>query len=89
MSVRGRVRLEQANGKAALSDLRKATELSKREDAVILHWLAAALVDVGCTKEAIEVQRLAVLLRPNDMQMQDQLRRIESVPSKDNTEGPE
>jgi tetratricopeptide (TPR) repeat protein len=86
--VRGRVRLEQGNVKAALSDLRKATELSKREDAVILHWLAAALLDAGRTKEAVETQRLALLLRPNDAELQEQLRRME-LKSKETEGGPQ
>ena len=78
--VRGRVRLEQGNVTAALSDLRKATELSQQKDAVVLHWLAAALMDAGRTKEAVETQRLALLLRPTDAQMRDQLRRMEKMP---------
>ena len=87
-AVRGRVRLEQGNVKAALSGLRKATELSKREDAVILHWLAAALLDAGRTKEAVETQRLALLLRPNDAELQEQLRRME-LKSKETEGGPQ
>ena len=62
--VRGRARLEQGKVKEALSDLRRATELSGREDATVLHWLAAALLDDGRPTEAIETQRLALLLRP-------------------------
>src|SRR5262249_2549090 len=68
--VRGRVRLEVGNVDAALTDLRKAVELSKRQDAFALHWLAAALHESGRMKEAIETQKLAVLLRPNDAEMQ-------------------
>jgi tetratricopeptide (TPR) repeat protein len=78
--VRGRVRLEQGNTTAALSDLRRATELSVRQDAVVLHWLAAALLDAGRTKEAVETQRLALLLRPNDAELRDQLRKMEKAP---------
>jgi tetratricopeptide (TPR) repeat protein len=85
--VRGRVRLEQGNVKSALNDLRKATELSKREDAVSLHWLAAALLEAGQTKQAVETQRLALLLRPNDPEMQEQMRRMEMLQSKENTDG--
>ncbi len=81
--VRGRARLEQANVQQALSDLRKATELSRREDATVLHWFAAALLDAGRTKEAVETQRLALLLRPNDAELQDQLRRMENAQLKD------
>jgi tetratricopeptide (TPR) repeat protein len=75
--VRGRIRLEQANPKAALVDLRKATQLSKQQDPIVLHWLAAALLDAGQTKDAVNTQRLALLLRPNDTELQDQLRRME------------
>ena len=85
--MRGRVRLEVGNVDAALIDLRKAVELSKRQDAFALHWLAAALVEAGRTKEAIETQRLAVLLRPNDADMQDQLRRLETLKSKEDAGG--
>jgi tetratricopeptide (TPR) repeat protein len=84
--TRGRARLEQGNVNGALSDLRKATEFSKREDAIILHWFAAALLDAGRMKEAIETQRLALLLRPNDAELQDQLRRME-MKSKETTGG--
>ena len=76
--VRGRVRLEQGNVDGALSDLRQATELSQRQDPVVLHWLAAALLEAGRTKEAVETQRLA-LLRPNDAELREQLRRMEKV----------
>jgi tetratricopeptide (TPR) repeat protein len=85
--VRGRARLEQANVTGALSDLRKATELTKSEDAIVLHWFAAALLDAGRTKEAVETQRLATLLRPNDIELQEQLRRMEMVQSKGTTGG--
>ena len=85
--VRGRVRLEQGNTKAALNDLHKATELSKRADAVILHWLAAALLEAGRTKEAVETQRLALLLRPGDAELQEQLRRIEMAKAKGSVGG--
>jgi tetratricopeptide (TPR) repeat protein len=87
--VRGRVRLEQGNLDAALIDLRKGAELSKRQDAVALHWLAAALLESGRAKEAMETQRLALLLRPNDAELQDQLRRIEMALSKGNLDGSE
>ena len=81
--VRGRARLEQGNVDAALIDLRKATELSKREDGVVLHWFAAALLDAGRTTEAVETQRLALLLRPNDVELQEQMRRMETVKLKE------
>jgi tetratricopeptide (TPR) repeat protein len=84
--TRGRARLEQGNVNGALSDLRKATEYSKREDPMVLHWLAAALLEAGRTKEAIETQRLALLLRPDDVELQQQLRRME-MKSKETTGG--
>jgi Flp pilus assembly protein TadD len=87
MLVRGRARLEQANVKAALSDLRRATELSKSEDPIVLHWFAAALLEAGRTKEAVETQRLATLLRPNDAELQEQLRRMEMVQAKETSGG--
>ncbi|HZZ80843.1 MAG TPA: DUF3857 domain-containing protein [Gemmataceae bacterium] len=80
--VRGRARLEQGNAKLALSDLRRAAEFSQREDAVILHWFAAALLETGHAKEAIETQRLALLLRPDDAELQAQLRRMEKLAPK-------
>lgn len=85
--VRGRVRLEQGNLNGALSDLRRATELSLREDATVLHWLAAALLEAGRTPEAIETQRLALLLRPDDAELQAQLRHLERK-AKESTDGP-
>ncbi len=87
--VRGRARLEQGQVNAALGDLRKATELSKREDAVVLHWFAAALLEAGRTKEAVETQRLALLLRPNDVELQEQLRHMEMRQTKEPTSGSE
>jgi tetratricopeptide (TPR) repeat protein len=80
--VRGRARLEQGKVDAALSDLSKATGLSKSGDAVTLHWLAAAFWESGRTKEALETQRLALLLRPNDAELQEQLQRMEQLQSK-------
>ena len=77
--VRGRVRLEQGNSDAALSDLRRATELSQRQDPAVLHWLAEALLEAGRTQEAVDTQRLALLLRPDDTELQAQLRRMETA----------
>jgi tetratricopeptide (TPR) repeat protein len=87
--VRGRLKLEQGNINAALSDLRKATEFSKREDPAVLHWLAVGLLEAGRTKEAVETQRLALLLRPNDAELQEQLRRMEMAPAKGTADGPD
>ncbi len=85
--VRGRVGLEQTNVPAALKDLAKATELSDRQDATVLHWFAAALHESGRTKEALETQRLALLLRPGDAELQEQLRRLETRQGKEATGG--
>ncbi|MBI2806168.1 MAG: DUF3857 domain-containing protein [Planctomycetes bacterium] len=75
--VRGRVQLEQGKSAAAVTTLRRATQLTQSKDALVLHWLAAALLEEGRTREAIETQRLATLLRPDDAQMREQLRRME------------
>ncbi|MSU79319.1 MAG: DUF3857 domain-containing protein [Gemmataceae bacterium] len=77
--VRGRGKFEQAIAKDALIDLRKATALTGSKDAIVLHWLAAALHDSGRIAEAIETQRLALLLRPHDSALQAQLRRMERL----------
>lgn len=76
--VRGRARMEQGNAKEALNDLRKATALCGNRDATVLHWFAAALHEAGRTKEAIDTQRLALLLRPDDATLHDQMRRFEN-----------
>jgi len=76
--LRGRMRLEAGN-KDALADLAKAAELSERKDALTLHWLAAALHKDGKKAEALAAQREAVKLRPNDAEMQEQLRELEKA----------
>jgi tetratricopeptide (TPR) repeat protein/transglutaminase-like putative cysteine protease len=81
--VRGRVRLEQGNVTAALTDLRRATEASQRRDAIVLHWFAAALLESGRAKEAIATQRLALLLLPDDAELQAQLRHMEMLQAKE------
>ncbi|MBI1830466.1 MAG: tetratricopeptide repeat protein, partial [Planctomycetes bacterium] len=83
ISVRGRVRLEQGNRKSAADDLSKATALSRRQDAGILHWYAAVLLDAGRLKEAADTQRIALTLRPNDPELREQLHRIEALLPKD------
>ncbi|MBM3993002.1 MAG: DUF3857 domain-containing protein [Planctomycetes bacterium] len=77
LAARGRARLEQGDLESAFADLARAAEFSERRDGIILHWLAAALLDAGRTKEALEMQRLAVTLRPSDPALREQLRRIE------------
>lgn len=73
--VRGRVRLEQ--GKAdALSDLQRAVQLSARQDADALHWLAAGLHDAGRVAEALRTQEEAALLRPGSATIRTQLQQL-------------
>jgi tetratricopeptide (TPR) repeat protein len=76
--VRGRVRLERDQD-GALANLARAVELSGRTDAVLLHWLAAALEQAGRGDEALAAQRQAVQLRPHDPELADQLRRLEKA----------
>jgi tetratricopeptide (TPR) repeat protein len=74
--VRGRVRLERGAGEA-LADLEKAAELSQRQDAAVLHWLAAALFQAGRHQDALATQRRAVELRRGEGEYAEQLRRFE------------
>jgi tetratricopeptide (TPR) repeat protein len=74
--VRGRVRLERG-ASGAVGDLVRAVDLSHKKDAVILHWLASALVQSGRPRAALAAQRLAVLLRPDDADLAEFLQRLE------------
>jgi tetratricopeptide (TPR) repeat protein len=74
--VRGRVRFERASA-GCLTDLKRAAELSRLRDGVILHWLANALARAGRPGEALVAQRLAVLLRPDDPDLRNLLRELE------------
>jgi tetratricopeptide (TPR) repeat protein/transglutaminase-like putative cysteine protease len=74
--VRGLVRLERDQPEA-LADLLKAAELSRREDADVLSGLASALRRAGRTAEALAVVRAALLLRPEDRALLEQLRELE------------
>jgi tetratricopeptide (TPR) repeat protein len=76
--VRGRVRLERADH-AALADLACAAELSQRKDAMVLHWLAAALAQAGQRDAARKVQREALKLKPEDKELLEQLRELEKA----------
>jgi tetratricopeptide (TPR) repeat protein len=78
--VRGRVRLERGN-KDALTDLEKAVELSRRQDAAILHWYAVALAQAGRAAEALTVEREAAQRNPNDSDIDAQLRELEKTQS--------
>jgi tetratricopeptide (TPR) repeat protein len=74
--VRGRVRLERLE-RDALADLTRAAELSRRGDGVILHWLAAAQFQAGQREQALQTQRTAVKLRPDDAELAKQMRHFE------------
>jgi tetratricopeptide (TPR) repeat protein len=77
-TVRGRVRLERgADG--AVDDLAKAVELTGRKDGVGLHWLAAALLRAGRTREALGTQQEAFRLLPEDAEVREQLQELERV----------
>src|SRR5260370_6172035 len=70
--VRGRVRLEREQ-KGALDDLTRAAQLSRRRDASILHWLAAAQFRGRKAHEAIATQQEAIKLNGHDPEFQQQL----------------
>jgi tetratricopeptide (TPR) repeat protein len=74
--IRGRVLLERGKD-GALKDLEHAAKLSRREDPAILHSLAAALLRAQRKEEAQATQKEAVKLRPEDPELQDQLRELE------------
>jgi tetratricopeptide (TPR) repeat protein len=74
--VRGRVRFERGTA-GALADLAKAAELSQRRDPVVLHWLAQALFEASRFREALETQRIAVKLKPEDKEFAEQCRKFE------------
>jgi Flp pilus assembly protein TadD len=57
--------------------LEQAAKLSRREDPAILHSLAAALLRAQRKEEARATQKEAVKLRPEDPELQEQLREIE------------
>lgn len=75
--VRGRVRLQRGE-RGALHDLRQAAKWSKRKDAVILHWLAAALHEASRDDRALAIQREAARLAPRDRDIAEQLRDLEA-----------
>jgi Flp pilus assembly protein TadD len=76
--VRGRVRLER-NASGALTDLRKAAQLSQRKDPDMLHALAEGLFRSGKVAEALATQREAVKLKPADKEMADLLGLLEKA----------
>jgi tetratricopeptide (TPR) repeat protein len=75
--VRGRVRLERGDAKAQ-GDLQEAARLGDGKDAIVLHWLAAAQAHGGRLDLAVQTQRQAVALRPNDAELSEQLRSFEA-----------
>lgn len=74
--VRGRVRLERGQ-EGALADLSRAAELNGRKDAMMLHWLAAALAKAGARAEALTAQREAADLNPRNDEIREQLKELE------------
>jgi tetratricopeptide (TPR) repeat protein/transglutaminase-like putative cysteine protease len=79
--VRGRVRLER-NAPEALADLIKASELSRRLDPAILHWLAAAQFRAGQTDQAVATEQEAIKLRGDDPEFHEQLREFQKAGKK-------
>jgi tetratricopeptide (TPR) repeat protein len=77
--VRGRVRLERGD-EGALADLETAARLSGRQDAHVLHWLAAAQFRAGRKDDALATQREAVKLS-GEKELLDQLRELERAGS--------
>jgi tetratricopeptide (TPR) repeat protein len=74
--VRGRVRLERGQADA-VADLERAATLTRRQDAAVLHWLAAALSQAGRAQDALTVQREAVQRSPHDPELIEQLHELE------------
>lgn len=75
--LRGRLRYElQQDG--AVSDLRKAAELTQHQAPLVLHALAAALSAEGEHTEALKVQQKAAALAPHLRKVQAQLSRLEA-----------
>ena len=74
--VRGRVRLEREQS-GALEDLAQAAQLSRRRDAAVLHWLAAAQFRAGKTEEAVATEQEAIKLNGHDPEFQQQLREFQ------------
>lgn len=75
--ARGRVRYERGVD-GALADLERAAELSHRRDGMILHHLASAQRQAGKTHDAVETQRAAVGLVPDDADLRAQLKEFEA-----------
>jgi Flp pilus assembly protein TadD len=66
------VRLERGV-EGGLADLTKAAELTGKKDADVLHALADALHRGGRLQDALTAQRIAVKLRPKNLEMAEQL----------------
>jgi tetratricopeptide (TPR) repeat protein len=76
--VRGRVRFERM-AREALDDLNRAAVVSRRQNGLILHALAAAQLRAGHHDQALATQREALKLRPRDADVQEQLKEIEQA----------
>ena len=76
--VRGRVRLER-NEAGAVDDLQKAADLTKSQDGDVLHGLADALFRAGKVERALELQRQAARLKPQDASIAEQLAAFEKA----------
>jgi hypothetical protein len=72
--------------------VRKCRDFEARAGRFVAPSTAVRLLTVrdrGRTEEAVKTQRLALLLRPNDAELREPLRRMEVVQSKESEEGPE
>jgi tetratricopeptide (TPR) repeat protein len=76
--VRGRVRFERGTA-GAIADLTRAAEVSHHKDPAVLQALAAALLRDHRRDDALAAQREAIKLKPEDPEIQEQLRVIEGA----------
>jgi tetratricopeptide (TPR) repeat protein len=74
--VRGRVR-EEREQDGGLDDLRKAAELSAKQDADVLFALSQALLRAGEKTEATDAAKEALKLRPKDAELATHLAALE------------
>ena len=75
--ARGRIRFERGDA-LAVSDLKKAVELSEHKNAAALHAYASALAHAGKRDDALAAQRTAAKLQPATLEYQEQLKEFES-----------
>jgi tetratricopeptide (TPR) repeat protein len=76
--VRGRVRLERGAA-GAQEDLKRAAELTGWSDGDVLHAYADALYRGGAAGKALDFERQAAKLKPNDREIAEQLAEIEKA----------